>query len=134
MIMGDWIPIVYYGTEQGFDGSSDPNNRESLWPFMSTGNPLYKFIKTLANFRRALGNEWLQEKQVMEINITLQLFSTCINPFRSGRGGWGGGGGGGGGRLCFLRHIIGLVELAWPAIFSTSSSAFHTWPSLRQQY
>ena len=74
VIMGDWIPIVYYGTEQGFDGGEDPNNRESLWPYMSTENPLYIFIQTLTKFRRALGNEWLQEKQVKEALILLQFF------------------------------------------------------------
>lgn len=25
------IPIIYYGTEQGFNGGNDPNNREPLW-------------------------------------------------------------------------------------------------------
>lgn len=65
VLMGDWIPIVYYGTEQGFNGGSDPNNRESLWPFMSTENPLYKFIQTLVHFRRSLGDDWLQNRQVM---------------------------------------------------------------------
>lgn len=74
VIMGDWIPIVYYGTEQGFDGGKDPNNRESLWPYMSTENPLYIFIQTLTKFRRGLGNEWLQKKQVKEAEILLQLF------------------------------------------------------------
>ena len=48
--MGDWIPIIYYGTEQGFNGGSDPSNRESLWPYMSTEHPLYKFIQKLAQF------------------------------------------------------------------------------------
>ena len=65
VLMADWIPIVYYGTEQGFNGGSDPNNRESLWPFMSTENPLYKFIQTLVHFRRSLGDDWLQNRQVM---------------------------------------------------------------------
>ncbi|KAF8957053.1 glycoside hydrolase family 13 protein [Flammula alnicola] len=27
----DGIPIMYYGQEQGFEGSSDPSNREALW-------------------------------------------------------------------------------------------------------
>ena len=72
--MGDWIPIVYYGTEQGFDGGEDPNNRESLWPYMSTENPLYIFIQALTKLRRALGNEWLQEKQVKGSKILLKLF------------------------------------------------------------
>ena len=64
IMMGDWIPIVYYGTEQGFNGGSDPNNRESLWPTMSTEHPLYKFIQILAKFRTSLGDDWLQNKQV----------------------------------------------------------------------
>ena len=78
VIMGDWIPIVYYGTEQGFDGGSDPNNRESLWPDMSTANPLYKFIQTLAKFRVSLGNEWLQEKQVRGIK-KITLYNLTLN-------------------------------------------------------
>lgn len=66
VMMGDWIPIVYYGTEQGFNGGSDPYNRESLWPYMSTEHPLYKFIQNLAKFRTSLGKDWLQRKQVRE--------------------------------------------------------------------
>ena len=73
VIMGDWIPIVYYGTEQGFNGGNDPNNRESLWPFISAENPLYKFIATLIKFRKALRKEWLQEKQVTEIKSSAVL-------------------------------------------------------------
>jgi len=73
VIMGDWIPIVYYGTEQGFNGGNDPNNRESLWPFISAENPLYKFIETLIKFRKALGKEWLREKQVTTIKSSVVL-------------------------------------------------------------
>lgn len=73
-MMGDWIPIVYYGTEQGFNGGSDPKNRESLWPYMSTANPLYKFIQTLAQFRRSLGNEWIHEKQ-MERHVQTDAYA-----------------------------------------------------------
>lgn len=69
VMMGDWIPIVYYGTEQGFDGGSDPNNRESLWPYMSTEHPLYKFIQLLTKFRSSLGKDWLQLKQVRESTL-----------------------------------------------------------------
>ena len=78
VIMEDWIPIVYYGTEQGFDGGSDPNNRESLWPYMSAANPLYRFIQTLAKFRLSLGNEWLQEKQVTGIK-KITLYNLTLN-------------------------------------------------------
>ena len=96
VIMGDWIPIVYYGTEQGFDGGEDSNNRESLWPFMSTKNPLYKFIQTLAKFRRTLGNDWLQKKQVKEIvlqSVVWRLYKSFCVLKEVGKGGGGGGGG-----------------------------------------
>lgn len=73
VIMGDWIPIVYYGTEQGFNGGNDPNNRESLWPYFSAESPLYKFIATLIKFRKALGKEWLQEKQVTAMKSSVVL-------------------------------------------------------------
>ena len=26
------VPIVYYGTEQGYNGATDPYDREPLWP------------------------------------------------------------------------------------------------------
>lgn len=93
LMMGDWIPIVYYGTEQGFNGGSDPYNRESLWPSLSTANPLYKFIQTLAKFRRSLGNEWIQDKQVthmmknrcsyLEVLPTCHLERFCLYCMRS---------------------------------------------------
>jgi alpha-amylase len=38
------IPFVYYGSEQGFKGGDDPNNREVLWTSMNTGSDLYKYI------------------------------------------------------------------------------------------
>ncbi|XP_068715191.1 uncharacterized protein [Montipora foliosa] len=76
VIMGDWIPIVYYGTEQGFNGGSDPNNRESLWPDMSTEHPLYRFIQSLVKFRLSLDKEWLQQKQVeMHVQSDAYAFS-----------------------------------------------------------
>lgn len=31
-LMAEGIPIIYYGTEQEFNGCNDPNNREVLWP------------------------------------------------------------------------------------------------------
>jgi alpha-amylase len=30
-LFGKGIPIVYYGTEQGYAGGYDPDNRETLW-------------------------------------------------------------------------------------------------------
>ena len=86
VMMGDWIPIVYYGTEQGFNGGSDPNNRESLWPYMSTEHPLYKFIQTLAKFRTSLGKDWLQKKQVRRWRIsTIKCNSSRIHHFICGK-------------------------------------------------
>jgi alpha-amylase len=29
--MAEGIPIIYYGSEQGFNGGNDPDNREPLW-------------------------------------------------------------------------------------------------------
>jgi glycosidase len=54
------IPMVYYGTEQGFNGSWDPLNREPMFdPF--TGEPkyfnenheLYRWIQRLCKIRRS---------------------------------------------------------------------------------
>eukprot|EP00029_Vermamoeba_vermiformis_P005603 TRINITY_DN1998_c0_g1_i1.p1 TRINITY_DN1998_c0_g1~~TRINITY_DN1998_c0_g1_i1.p1 ORF type:complete len:471 (-),score=85.46 TRINITY_DN1998_c0_g1_i1:52-1464(-) len=47
------IPIIYYGTEQGFAGGNDPNNREPLWTSgYNTNTDLYTHIKTLVAFRK----------------------------------------------------------------------------------
>lgn len=35
------IPIIYYGTEQGFSGNTDPYDREPLWNSMNTQSELY---------------------------------------------------------------------------------------------
>eukprot|EP01111_Echinosteliopsis_oligospora_P004401 TRINITY_DN1708_c0_g1_i1.p1 TRINITY_DN1708_c0_g1~~TRINITY_DN1708_c0_g1_i1.p1 ORF type:complete len:473 (-),score=89.95 TRINITY_DN1708_c0_g1_i1:30-1421(-) len=52
VLMAQGIPIIYYGTEQGFSGANDPNNREILWPTgYATSNSLYKLITTLNGVR-----------------------------------------------------------------------------------
>eukprot|EP01105_Mastigella_eilhardi_P022845 TRINITY_DN5695_c0_g1_i4.p1 TRINITY_DN5695_c0_g1~~TRINITY_DN5695_c0_g1_i4.p1 ORF type:complete len:465 (-),score=111.83 TRINITY_DN5695_c0_g1_i4:1092-2486(-) len=52
-LMAQGIPIIYYGTEQGFNGGKDPANRELLW---STGfnnqTDLYSYIRNVINFRK----------------------------------------------------------------------------------
>ena len=59
------IPTLYYGTEQGFDGGADPDNREDLFDGQfesgpSTGDnfdmasPLYRWIRRLAHLRQDL--------------------------------------------------------------------------------
>ena len=35
------IPIIYYGTEQAFKGTTDPNDRQSLWPYYNTNRYIY---------------------------------------------------------------------------------------------
>jgi len=41
------IPIIYYGTEQGFSGGSDPNCREEMWTtHYVTTNGLFSFLKS----------------------------------------------------------------------------------------
>lgn len=47
------IPIVYYGSEQGYNGGSDPKNRESLWPNDNTSHELYQFLASLVFTRKA---------------------------------------------------------------------------------
>jgi alpha-amylase len=48
------IPILYYGTEQGFDGGNDPANREPLWwSGYDTSSDLFQFTKQLIALRKA---------------------------------------------------------------------------------
>lgn len=43
VLLSEGIPIIYYGTEQGFNGGNDPYNREPLWPSnFNTNSELYK--------------------------------------------------------------------------------------------
>lgn len=47
------IPIIYYGTEQEFDGCSDPDNREVLFPLSKNVNStLYQFIGQVISIRK----------------------------------------------------------------------------------
>lgn len=46
------IPILYYGTEQGFAGGNDPQNRETLWTNFNPNSDLYKWITTLVTYRK----------------------------------------------------------------------------------
>jgi alpha-amylase len=53
VLLAEGIPIIYYGTEQGFDGGNDPNNREVLWTTKySTDTMLYEFISSVIAFRK----------------------------------------------------------------------------------
>ncbi len=58
------IPIIYYGTEQGFTGSGDPYNRESLWPHYDTSKSLYTIISKMAKFRNSRGSSLYNAPQI----------------------------------------------------------------------
>jgi alpha-amylase len=48
------IPIVYYGGEQGYAGGNDPYNREILWTSLNTSSEMYKFVKTVVQYRKEM--------------------------------------------------------------------------------
>ncbi|KAJ7451075.1 glycoside hydrolase family 13 protein [Mycena latifolia] len=52
-ILGDGIPVVYYGQEQALAGSNDPANREALWltSYATTPNNLVSTFTSLNQFR-----------------------------------------------------------------------------------
>ncbi|WVQ81856.1 hypothetical protein IAT38_003983 [Cryptococcus sp. DSM 104549] len=53
----DGIPYGYYGSEAGFSGGADPENREPLWTNnYDTTADMYKFFASLNKARSAAGN------------------------------------------------------------------------------
>src|SRR5438552_3541695 len=61
------IPIIYYGTEQAFDGTTDPFNREELWPTgYPTNTQLYQFLSTAISYRK---------QQTTWINTQIQRYA-----------------------------------------------------------
>ena len=56
VILSRGIPIVYYGTEQGYAGGADPANREDLWRSgFNTNHHIYQAIKRLSAARARFG-------------------------------------------------------------------------------
>lgn len=56
-IMGDGIPVVYYGGEQQFSGKGDPDNREAFWlnpTGYDTKAPLYQLVRSVNTARNAI--------------------------------------------------------------------------------
>jgi alpha-amylase len=47
------IPFYYYGSEQGYSGGNDPQNRESLWQAMNTQSDMYKKTAAINRARKA---------------------------------------------------------------------------------
>jgi alpha-amylase len=61
------IPIMYYGTEQGFSGCADPANREDMFNSFNTSSTLYNYVAKLnyaRNLNAALQNGAQYEKWV----------------------------------------------------------------------
>lgn len=56
------IPIIYYGSEQGFAGAGDPHNREAIWNNFDSNHQLYKYIQTILKARSTI--QWHQEQQI----------------------------------------------------------------------
>ena len=55
VLMGIGVPIVYYGSEQGYDSSADPYSREPLWTSgYNQSQPYFVFISALAHYRKAV--------------------------------------------------------------------------------
>ena len=46
------VPILYYGSEQGFSGGADPSNREAMWGHFDRNHEIFKFTQTI-NLARA---------------------------------------------------------------------------------
>lgn len=56
VILSRGIPIVYYGSEQGYAGGADPANREDLWRTnFNTNSDMYKAMAKLGAARKAHG-------------------------------------------------------------------------------
>ena len=49
----DGVPTLYYGTEQGFAGAVDPDNREALWTSAyATDGDLFVWLRRLVELRK----------------------------------------------------------------------------------
>ena len=66
------IPILYYGSEQGFKGAQDPLNREPLFGQLNKDHELYRFIKMLNKLRRGCS---LNEYPLEELYTSQHLYS-----------------------------------------------------------
>eukprot|EP01026_Neomeris_dumetosa_P010276 TRINITY_DN1381_c3_g2_i1.p1 TRINITY_DN1381_c3_g2~~TRINITY_DN1381_c3_g2_i1.p1 ORF type:complete len:450 (-),score=53.26 TRINITY_DN1381_c3_g2_i1:357-1706(-) len=76
IILGQGIPIIYYGSEQGFDGQDDPDNREPLWTSgFETSGDLYKHIQSLNKIRK---EQQLWAYEMTEITISEQCYSFAL--------------------------------------------------------
>eukprot|EP01104_Vermistella_antarctica_P008774 TRINITY_DN2222_c0_g1_i1.p1 TRINITY_DN2222_c0_g1~~TRINITY_DN2222_c0_g1_i1.p1 ORF type:complete len:472 (-),score=54.80 TRINITY_DN2222_c0_g1_i1:48-1463(-) len=105
VMLAEGIPIIYYGTEQGFDGGDDPDNREVLWPSKyDLSAPLARYITVVLQHRTAQ-KLWLypqiqrysnddsfyafSRNQTLVALTNQQTYpvsrSICYNPYRMGQ-------------------------------------------------
>ncbi|CAI5537266.1 unnamed protein product [Closterium sp. Naga37s-1] len=68
------IPLVYSGTEQAFMGGPDPQNRESLWPFLNTHHPLYGFLAAVNRFRHKVSLWQYKQQHIRFVSTRLLVF------------------------------------------------------------
>lgn len=69
------IPIVYYGTEQSFNGGNDPFNRAPLWTTgFDTTNDMYQYVAKLVETRKKY-KVWEQEHIERWVLTDLYAFS-----------------------------------------------------------
>lgn len=54
MLTAKGIPIMYYGSEQEFNGADDPENRESLWPYFNPKSEIYQMTTIINKARKAM--------------------------------------------------------------------------------
>jgi alpha-amylase len=58
------IPLIYYGSEQGFSGGDDPKNREPLWNNFNQNHEIYLFIQKILNARTQ--TQWYKYEQIQQ--------------------------------------------------------------------
>ncbi|KAF9732154.1 hypothetical protein PMIN06_005383 [Paraphaeosphaeria minitans] len=74
VVLARGIPIVYYGTEQGYAGGADPANREDLWRSgFNTRTNLYQAIAKLNSARKAAGG--LASDDHVHLYVTSQAYA-----------------------------------------------------------
>lgn len=71
-ILGEGIPIIYYGSEQMFNGAGDPNNRESLWPRGDPNSTMFSYIQNLTSYRKQQG--YFVDQPVSVLHVTTKEF------------------------------------------------------------
>ncbi|EDQ92354.1 uncharacterized protein MONBRDRAFT_14014 [Monosiga brevicollis MX1] len=65
ILFAEGIPIIYYGTEQGFSGGNDPANREDLWRSgYQTSNAIFTLLTVLTTYRNTLPDSFFQAEQL----------------------------------------------------------------------